>query len=307
MNVPSFAFLGFAAVVAVLINVSKAPGWRRAVFLLANLAFVSSFMQSPAQLAPFAGLLAFGFVGLKLMEKYKNRPAFVVLVIALVVSFCTLKRYTFVPSTLFLPYAYFTVGMSYVFFRVLHLVIDGYQGTLPHRVSLLSYANYTLNFTSLVSGPIQRYPDYDRMEGEWPAPLDEPAVGRALERLITGFFKVTVLSPLLSYAHDRSVAWTTMHPTLGASILDAALVLAIFPMFLVRQFLGVHGFRYWSGGFSAAEAAREFQQSVRVRGFHRILGTLAHDALRLDENLYLFAAGHGLDAPLSVAPRRAVY
>ena len=35
----------------------------------------------------------------------------------------------------------------------MHLIIDSHQGDLGGRVDLLSYLNYTLNFTSLTSGP----------------------------------------------------------------------------------------------------------------------------------------------------------
>ena len=62
--------------------------------------------------------------------------------------------------------------MSYVFFRVLHRTIDAYQDALDERVGLVSYVNYTLNFTSLVSGPIQFYREYRRTESEAPARAD---------------------------------------------------------------------------------------------------------------------------------------
>lgn len=272
MNVPSFAFLAFAAVAALLINVSSAPAWRRGVFLLANLAFVLSFTRSPAQLAPFAALLVLGFVSLKVMETYKNRAAFIVLLSALIVSFCVLKRYTFVPHTLFLTFAYFSVGMSYVFFRVLHLVIDAYQDALPGRVGVLSYANYTLNFTSLVSGPIQLYPDYHRMESEKPAPLDESAVGRALERIVVGFFKVSVISPLLSFAHNRCLGWAATHPALGPRIVDAALILAIFPVFVYINFSGYMDFVIGVARFLRLELPENFNRPFVSQGFIEFWG-----------------------------------
>src|SRR5579875_4110008 len=134
MNVPSYAFLGFAALVALAINVSAKPWWRRTVLLVANLLFVLSFGRDPRQLAPFAGLLLAGYACTKLLERRKSRTLFVAAIVALIVAFCALKRYTFIPAGMLLPFAYFTVGMSYVFFRVLHLVIDAYQDALPDRV-----------------------------------------------------------------------------------------------------------------------------------------------------------------------------
>jgi D-alanyl-lipoteichoic acid acyltransferase DltB (MBOAT superfamily) len=280
VNVPSLAMLGFVAIAAVLVNLSSAPRWRRAVFLVANLTFVATFMQSAVQLLPFAALLAFGFVSLKLMERYKNRAAFVVLLVALVVSFCALKKYTFVPGALFLPYAYFTVGMSYVFFRVLHLVIDGYQGTLPHRVSALSYVNYTLNFTSLVSGPIQLYPEYDRMEGASPAPLDEPTIWRALERIVVGFFKVTVVSPILGYAQDHVVALAATRLPLGEAILTVAAIVAIFPLFLYVNFSGYTDFVIGAAAFLRLKLPENFNNPFISEGFIEFFGrwhmTLSH-------------------------------
>jgi len=57
--------------------------------------------------------------------------------------------------------------MSYVF-SAPHLVIDAYQDALPTASDLLSYANFTLNFTAFVAGPIQLYGDYRRAESATP-------------------------------------------------------------------------------------------------------------------------------------------
>lgn len=260
MNVPSFEFLGFAAVVAALINISSAAAWRRSILLLANLGFVLTFTHNPIQLAPFAALLVLGFVGMKIVEVYKSKAAFVVLLVMLIFLFCLLKQYTFVPHTLFLPLVYFTVGMSYVFFRVLHLVIDAYQDALPDRVGLLSYANYTLNFTSLVSGPIQLYPDYRRTESEQPAALNAPAVGRALERIVVGFFKVSVVSPLLFYAQTQAVGSLAPHMTLAQRTVDGALILSIFPVYLYVNFSGYMDFVIGVARFLRLELPENFNR-----------------------------------------------
>lgn len=242
MNVPSFEFVGFAAVVAALINISSAVPWRRTILLFANLGFVLTFTHNLTQLAPFAALLVAGFAGMKMVEVNKRKGAFISLLAVLIALFCLLKQYTFVPHALFLPFVYFTVGMSYVFFRVLHLVIDAYQDALPERVGVLSYVNYTLNFTSLVSGPIQLYPDYRRTESAQPAVLNEPAVGRALERIIAGFFKVSVVSPLLFYAQAQVVSSLSPHLSLGQKAIDGALILALFPVTLYINFSGYMDF-----------------------------------------------------------------
>ncbi len=242
MTVPSFAFLGFTLAVAVLLLLGRRGGWRRGVLVVANLAFVLSFSRDPGQLAPFGGLLLLGFLFLKSAERRAARPALWPLVTAVVLAFCWLKQYAFVPPWLVLHRSYLTVGMSYVFFRIVHLVVDAYQDALPETVSALSYLSYTLSFTSLVAGPIQLYPDYRRTESAAPLALDGAAAAAAAERIITGFFKVVVLSPLLAGAHDRSVG-----ALLGAVRLDqrigwGALVVALFPFALYANFSGYTDF-----------------------------------------------------------------
>ena len=238
MSVPSFPFLGFAAAVALLINLSSKATWRRYVLLAANLAFVLSFTRSPRALLPFALLLAFGFASVKLLERRKSRTAFWLLLGVLLFAFCWLKRYAFLPAALFLPNAYFTVGMSYVLFRMLHLVIDTYQGDFDEPLDVLSYVNYTLNFTSLVAGPIQFYQDYRRTESIAPAALSVDVAFAAVERIILGFFKVAIVSPLLSDAQHISVSLLSGHLGRGERVLDAAGLVAIFPIFLYANFSG---------------------------------------------------------------------
>ena len=56
------------------------------------------------------------------------------LLVVTLAAFFWLKRYSFVPNRTFLPFPYVTVGLSYVFFRVVHLIIDSHQGAIEGRV-----------------------------------------------------------------------------------------------------------------------------------------------------------------------------
>jgi alginate O-acetyltransferase complex protein AlgI len=272
VNVPSFEFLAFAAVVAVAINVSSAAGWRRGVLLVANVLFFLSFTHDPVQLAPFVGFLALGFAAVKTVEKLKNHVVFVALIALLIVIFCWLKQYAFVPGGTFLQFAYMTVGMSYVFFRVMHLVIDSFQDSLPERIGLLSYVNYTLNFTSLVSGPIQLYPDYRRTESLQPLPLDLPVLGRALERIVLGFFKVSVLSALLFSAWQHSVGMLGIGANVAENAVYAGLVLAIYPLYLYINFAGYMDFVIGVAVFLRLNLPENFNRPFLSKGFIEFWG-----------------------------------
>ena len=266
MDVPSFPFLGFAATAALLVNLSGALLWRRGVLLVANVAFLLSFIHAPPALAPFAGMLGLGYAGTKLLERSKQRFVFIGLLALSLIAFCWLKRYTFIPSSLFLTFPYATIGVSYVFFRIMHLLIDAFQDALPERVGLLSYLNYTLNFTCLVSGPIQFYQDYHRCEVER-APLDAHSIGNALIRIIVGFFKVSIVSPLLFLVHSRAVAALSANTSSEGRILDAAMVFAAFPTFVYFNFSGYTDFVIGVARFLRLELPENFRDPFSAKGF----------------------------------------
>jgi D-alanyl-lipoteichoic acid acyltransferase DltB (MBOAT superfamily) len=270
VDVPSFEFLAFAAVVAAVVNVSAAAWWRSATLLLANLAFAASFSRDPAQLAPFAALLATGFAAVKLLETGKRKSVFVLLLALQLAAFCWLKRYAFVPPGMLLHGAYITAGMSYVFFRILHLTIDAYQDALPERVGLASYVNYTLNFTSLVSGPIQFYADYRRTETQ-PAPLTRSVVALAAQRIVLGFFKVSVVSPVLLLAHERSAALAAAAPA-GVRFGWTAAAIALFAVYLYANFSGYMDVVIGTARFVRLELPENFDRPFAATGYIELWG-----------------------------------
>lgn len=237
MIVPSLQFLAFAAVAALLFNLSAARGWQRLVLLAANLAFFASFSRDPLAFIPFACFLAIGFIAQRLVRDGASRLLFPALLVVTVAGFFWLKRYSFVPGAVLLPFPYVLVGLSYVFFRVLHVIIDSHQGAIPGRVGLLSYLNYTLNFTALTSGPIQRYQDYRRME-DAPLALDLVVAGRAMERIVIGYFKVAIVSMLLAQAQHAAIGALAPDAALPHRIAMGTATVALYPLYLYMNFSG---------------------------------------------------------------------
>jgi D-alanyl-lipoteichoic acid acyltransferase DltB (MBOAT superfamily) len=234
----SFDLLAYAAAVVIVFNVSKSIAWRQFVLLAASIAFLGFFSLHPLAFLPLAAFLGFGFIGLRVMQAGKTR-AFVPLLIIGIVAFVWLKKYAFLPGSLFLHHPYVTLGLSYIFFRVLHLIIDAHSGDLPKEITLVSYLNYTLNFTTLVSGPIQRYEEFAEMQlGSVPLPLNIIVVGQALERIIIGFFKVNVLSFFLSIIQTRALNSLASTPARGPQVLAGILIAGVYPLYLYCNFSG---------------------------------------------------------------------
>ena len=237
MIVPSPTFLLFAAVAAILYNIRSGLAWRQLVLLAANLLFVARFSYNPEELAPLGGFLLLGYAAYLLTRRGTRPQLFVALLVLTVVAFAWLKRYTFIPSGSYLQFPYLLVGLSYVFFRVMHLIIDGHQQSLESPVGVLSYLNYTLNFTSLISGPIQRYQDYHEMELA-PAPLSLIECGRAIERIVKGYFKVAMVSMVLLLLQHQSIDALGSGGDFGQRVWNGTVTVAIYPIFLYFNFSG---------------------------------------------------------------------
>jgi alginate O-acetyltransferase complex protein AlgI len=238
MEAASLKFIAFGVVAAIGYNLRSSVAWRQGVLLAANFIFLFTLASKPWMLLPFAGFLLFGYGGVRLMQGGFQR-AFAPSVLTVIALFIWLKRYTFLPHASFLKSAYVTVGLSYVFFRVLHLIIDSKDGELPHRLGFVSYLNYTLNFTTFVSGPIQLYQDFaeTHLAPERP-PLDIFTIGRAAERIAIGFFKVEVLSMMFSSLQTHAIAALSPSQPLPWRIFTGAQVAAIYPVYLYCNFSG---------------------------------------------------------------------
>lgn len=238
MDSASLVFIAFGLAAAAAYNFWRSIAWRQAVLLFASMLFLWTLAPSWQSLIPFTAFLALGYLGLRTVAAGWHRP-FVFIVFGIVAAFMWLKRYTFIPGGLFLHQAYVTLGMSYVLFRILHLVIDARYGDLDGRIDPVSYLNYTLNFATLVSGPIQLYPDFaaNQLALE-PRPVSVRRMGEAIERIIVGFFKANVLALPFSAAHELGLAALRAQSPLENKIVAAAIAFASYPFFLYCNFSG---------------------------------------------------------------------
>lgn len=235
----SGSFLVFALVAILVTNLSPRLAWRRTVLLLASLLFLWLSTEG-LSLVPLMAFVALGYAGLKWIESGSAAPSqrsAGPIVIATLLIFVWLKKYTFLPSPLFLRFPYTTLGLSYILFRVIHLMEDAASDQLPAKVSLASYLAYTLNFTSIVAGPIQRYQEFDESERHARRPSVIRA-GQAIERIIVGFFKASVLALIFSMIKNHAVNHLLAAADWQNRMLAGALAIAVYPFFLYCNFSG---------------------------------------------------------------------
>ncbi len=238
MDSASFQFLGFGLAVALVSNLSRSSVWRSIVLMLASVIFLGLLARSPIALVPLLGFLLLGYVGLILMEMgWSKAAAWAIPLVVLV--YVWLKKYTFLPEGFFLHSPYFTLGLSYIFFRVLHLLIEANDRREKQHISFGAYLLYTLNFTTLVSGPIQRYDEFARDQfADQPIALGASVIGLQLERIVRGFFKVNVLAMLLDLVKDDALSQMFLPLPLSLKLYAAFKLAVAYPLFLYANFSG---------------------------------------------------------------------
>ena len=240
MDTASFQFVIFGLAAALVSNIKgNSHIWRSSVLMLASIAFLGVLAHNPVALLPLVGFLLLGYAGLGLLERGWSR-SLVWTILAVIFAYMWLKKYTFLPEGIFIDYPYFTLGLSYIFFRILHVLIEtGDGGDEKQHIGPGAYLLYTLNFTTLVSGPIQHYDEFARDQfAREPIPLGPRVVGLQLERIVRGFFKVNVLSVLLHTVQEDALAQMQQPFPVSLRLFAAFRLAVVFPFFLYSNFSG---------------------------------------------------------------------
>jgi D-alanyl-lipoteichoic acid acyltransferase DltB (MBOAT superfamily) len=268
MIVPSLVFLAFATVAAIAHGLFASVRWRLAVLFVVNIAFLLSFSHDPRELAPYLAFLLVGYGLIRLIGRGIGGVGLAGCVAVILLFYAWLKQYGFFPHDLFLSFNYATVGLSYVFFRVLSLAVAAHDEPEMARVGPVQYINYTLNFTSLTSGPIQEYDEYKRMTQDEPAPLTFDDAGRAIERIVEGMFKFFVLATLVSLL-QRELAGALLDTTLTPlhRIVLVTALTAAYPVFLFFNFAGYTSFVIGVARFFRIELPENFNHPFRAASF----------------------------------------
>jgi|HubBroStandDraft_6_1064221.scaffolds.fasta_scaffold00600_6 alginate O-acetyltransferase complex protein AlgI len=191
MNLTSLLFLAFAFMAVLLLRLTPSGVLRRVVIFGLNAAFLASMVKAPLQLVPLVGFVLLGYGAISVAGRARSSLALGILVTGLVAIFIWLKRYQIVSAIPTFSFAFAVVGLSYILFRILHIVIDVAQKSLP-RPSFIAYLNYVFFFLNLLSGPIQRYEDFAPQAEMKPPPISWETVNTACKRVVLGYLMVVV-------------------------------------------------------------------------------------------------------------------
>lgn len=256
----AFLLLSLAAVL-LLTSLRGLP--RQLAFLAINSVFLVVLLLGPLGAA---AILMFSLLGYALSRALlAGRVTGLALPVGgLTLLFIYMQQYTFLQlllPDLLLSRIFAVVGLSFLFFKIVHVMIEAQSGTLG-RLDLFTYLNYCFNFTTYLMGPIQRYPDYrQQWSGETRAiPITFEAHLDAVLRILRGLVKAYAIAPWI-LPHTMAVR----HEVSGMHWLEMVITVYLFYPYLYLNFSGYCDVAIGIGSLFGVRPPENFDRPFRSR------------------------------------------
>ena len=198
MSLLSLEFFALALAAILWVRLTRGP-FRGLGFAILSLTYIESYVGITGLLV-VAGFSLGGYAAALALRR--SRVAGSIAIVLLTVAFIHVQTYSFLgmvlPSGWIVP-ALHTVGLSFLFFKVIHVAID-YGGGTIEALPLGEYLVYCFNFTAYLAGPIQRFQEFDEQWRGTREPLAaefEPHLDATL-RILRGLAKKYVLATYLA-------------------------------------------------------------------------------------------------------------
>lgn len=227
--------IGFATLAAAVV---LAAWSRRQTVFLPVFALVSAVMLA-SWLGPwdFAAAVAFlvpPYFAIRWRWGREDRaagPALALMLAWQVVLFIVIRGYGPADVEHMLGHPVSVIGISYVLFRQIHLLVDAPDlGDLPFDP--LRYFAYVAAFWTLLAGPIQRYEDFaEGLADMRPPPVPERI--KAGHRIVNGLILGFLVAPLFLPTQDLALLRKP-----DANWVDFVIVFYSFPIYLYLNFTG---------------------------------------------------------------------
>jgi len=299
VSIQTVVFL-FASLIAFHLAPSLAV--RRLVLLVSNAVFVAFVVARPRTAVPTALFLLGSFLLVRLVQLRPRRDVTALSIAAIVTAFVYLKQYALPLPWRPLPFPYSVVGLSYVLFRVVHLIVECHDRALRAPVTAIDFFNYCCFFPSWLSGPIQSYREYAAQER---AP-SSPAVDAVLSRIVTGCFKIACVSALLLDVHGRLVALRLDAAQASHFVAVLAAAAACWALYMYYNFAGYMDVVIGIGRFYGFQLPENFDRPFAAGNFLEFW-TRWHITLSNWFKVYVFNPGLRALASRVETPRAMPY
>jgi alginate O-acetyltransferase complex protein AlgI len=202
MEFASVEFVLFLLVA--VITLYRVASFRHRLFLMTafNIIFISSFAETPLELIPILIFAVTGYCAILMVGRWTSHLVRLSGLLLIIGGFIWLKQYSILSFAHSLDNPYVLIGLSYILFRVIHLLIDVSEGaqTTP---SPLEFFNYIFFFLTFTSGPIQRYPDFYLQVSKPQLLKNKIEINQSITRLLNGFLLIVVVSPMMFWVSEK--------------------------------------------------------------------------------------------------------
>ena len=200
MSIPSLEFLLGLFVLVILFYAIPSVRGRQVLLAACSALFVWSLLPNYWSVIALIVFVQSGYAVARILQKRPNSAILTAYFILLIAAVVILKKYALAAIVLpawVMQHPVVAVGMSYMLFRQIHFVVDVMQQQIE-SFSLWSYLNYQLNLFGFISGPIQRFQEFEpRWRSMGPLLLSRHEIYRAYLRLFIGVIKVSLISAML--------------------------------------------------------------------------------------------------------------
>ncbi len=262
MAVCSLGFLFFCGAAVIVFHLAPGKRLRQIVLACVSLMFLIPLVPDLRSWIWFVFFLGITYGALALVRA-QSRGWIVTAAVSLVLLlYLYVKRYTllaaFIPFPLALDMRLHKaelVGLSYMTFKFIHMLIDQWQGQLA-PFNLWRYLNYQLSFFTITAGPIQRYNDFLKYWEEMDLQPSETRESLLYWiRILTGMIKVGLLGAYVETAlKSYGGLWTT--PTLGSVLI----AFYAYPVYLYFNFSGYTDIVIGAGGLLGFRLPENFNR-----------------------------------------------
>jgi alginate O-acetyltransferase complex protein AlgI len=267
MSVCSLGFLALSLVVVFVFHLAPGKRTRQLVLAVASGVFLSSQVPNLRSWAFFGAVLAASYAALVLVRAARRGSAVAATIALALLVFLYVKRYEFFASFIPVPIDWNLVvhpveliGLSYMLFKLIHLLVDEWQGQLA-PFNLWTYLNYQLSFFTLTAGPIQRYNDFLRGWEETDSRTRESREALFLwNRVLWGMIKISVPGALALSAYERA-----LQPDGPRGLAGALVCFCVYPAYLYLNFSGYTDVMLGVGGLLGFKLPENFNKPYLAR------------------------------------------
>jgi D-alanyl-lipoteichoic acid acyltransferase DltB (MBOAT superfamily) len=269
MSLTSPLFFAFLAGVILAYHISESVRYRRLVLGFGNAIFIASYLTDYIQILPLLAFLLLGYACVSILSVWKSSLALGLAILGVLACYVFLKRFSFFDDLGRLPFPYLTIGLSYILFRILHIMVDVHSGDLEERIGPTAFFRYTCNFLCFVSGPIQRYQDFRAADGIAVVKLDADTVFQAFSRVVAGYAKFVIIAAVAEYAFSflKPQLLQAGDPSFAKLCMLYAAAASLYTVYLYYNFSGYMDIVLGSGVLLGQALPENFDKPFSARSF----------------------------------------